>query len=109
MSVAMDSVQQRDIFAHIADASAAGATALGGQHTFNFMAMQDCLNRALAKPEDLPSSFGQQLLGVERQPHVAGMLSHHERNAQGSLATEFPVPSERLQRKSQVTCHSAAN
>jgi hypothetical protein len=39
MSVAMDSVQQRDIFAHIADASAAGATTLGGQHTFNSMAM----------------------------------------------------------------------
>ena len=37
--VAMDAVQQRDIFAHIADASAAGSTALGGQHTFNSMAM----------------------------------------------------------------------
>ena len=37
--VVMDSDQQRDIFAHIADASAAGSTALGGQHTFNFMAM----------------------------------------------------------------------
>jgi hypothetical protein len=53
----------------------------GGQHTFNFMAMEDCLNRALAKPEGLPASFGQQLLGVERQPHVARMLSNHERNA----------------------------
>jgi hypothetical protein len=39
MSVAMDSVQQRNIFAHLADASATGATALGGQHTFNFIAM----------------------------------------------------------------------
>lgn len=55
------------------------------------MTVQHRLHRAFAQAENLAAGVGQQLVGIERQAHLARVLGDDQRHAQRAFAVEFSV------------------
>jgi hypothetical protein len=80
VDLAFQSVQERDILAHIVQAAARGAPAFGSQHARNAVPFEDSLHGSFAKAENLPATFGEQFFRIDGKPQLPGVFRHYQRN-----------------------------
>ena len=91
MDPSIEIIQKLDILLHVRDATATSAPAFRRQCLVNAMPQQYFLNRSFAKSLNLRTRFCYQLLVIQRQPQLPGMLGDDESHAQLPLALKVPL------------------